>query len=312
MNNSNTPPQLAADDGLQVAHPMSAEHEKMPTTGYHQSPVSHYAQTPTNMSAYAATQAGTMPPPPPVDGYPALHAYERSPDERRRKSVPWGLNPWLFAAIAALIGMLISGAIVGGIMGSLLANNDQSRDLGSASDSPESASTTPAVQPPPPASTGTSTTSTSTSSGPTTLSSPSAPLDNYSVSPPRDVERLAWDCPRLDKATVTAFGDARFSLECGRDSQGPGREAAGAMSVIVAHWAYSLDDCLDSCASLNRRSSSGGGARGDLRCRLVVFQNRMKATVGNGGNCFLKNATRAAGNNGNPNQFAVTASLVTS
>ncbi|KAL8287830.1 hypothetical protein RB600_003656 [Gaeumannomyces tritici] len=305
MNNSNTPPQLAADDGLQVAHPMPAEHKKMSTTGYHQSPVSHYAQTPTNMSAYAATQAGTVSPPPPVNGYPAFHAYERSPDEQRRKSAPWELNPWLFAAIAALIGMLISGAIVGGVMGSMLTNSDRSRDLASAPGSPESASTTPVVQPPPPASTG-------TSSGPTTLSSPSAPLDSYSVSPPRGVERLAWYCPQLDKAMVTAFGDARFSFECGRDSQGPGREAAGAMCVIVAHWAYSLDDRLDSCASLNRRSSSGG-ARGDLRCRrLVVFQNRMKATVGNGGNCFLKNATRAAGNNGNPNQFAVTASLVTS
>ncbi|KAL8378024.1 hypothetical protein RB595_008628 [Gaeumannomyces hyphopodioides] len=310
MNNANTAPQLAADDGLQVAHPMPAEHEKMPAAGYHQSPVSHYAQTPTNMSVYAAIQAGAVSPPPPVSSYPESHAYERSPEEQRRKSVPWGLSPWLFAAIAALIGMLISGAIVGGVMGSMLANNDQSsRDLGSATGSPVPASTTPGVQPPPPSSTSTSTTSSSTSSGPTALSSPSAPLDSYSVAAPRDVERLAWDCPRLDKATVTAFGDARFSLECGRDSQGTGREAAGALSVIVAHWAYSLDDCLDSCASMNARSAS---ARRDLRCRLVVFRNSMKATVDNGGNCFLKNATRAAGNNGIGNEFAVTASLVTS
>ncbi|KLU86953.1 hypothetical protein MAPG_05960 [Magnaporthiopsis poae ATCC 64411] len=75
---------------------------------------------------YAATQSGTMsPPPPPLGSYPESHAQERPPDEQRRKSVPWGLNPWLFAAMAALIGMPISGAIFGGVMGSMLANSSQ-------------------------------------------------------------------------------------------------------------------------------------------------------------------------------------------
>lgn len=77
---------------------------------------------------------------------------------------------------------------------------------------------------------------------------------------------------------------------------------------MVALWAYSLDDCVDSCASMNARSAAAG--RDDVRCRLVVFQAPLRSMAASGGNCFLKNATRAAGNDGIYNVNAVTATFV--
>lgn len=112
MDEASTAPQLAPDDGLQVAHTMSTEVENSPASGSdYQSPVSPYAYTPTtNMttSMYAATQG----PPPPPSSCPESNVHEKPPDDQRQKPAPWGLNPWLFAAIAAVIGMLISGAVV--------------------------------------------------------------------------------------------------------------------------------------------------------------------------------------------------------
>ncbi|KAH9437604.1 hypothetical protein MCOR02_001261 [Pyricularia oryzae] len=224
------------------------------------------------------------------------HAPTHSSGPKRGKPVPFGLNPWVFAAIAALIGMIISGAVVGGILGAQLASSPSSQAT------PQPTVVTVPTQNTPP------TRSDTPQPASTTSPTPTAALDDYSVAEPSAVKMLKFDCPRIDKTPVTStFDRKRFEIECGVDSQGAGAEAPGAISVISVHYSYSLGACLDACAVMNKRSVDGGR---DIRCRLVVFHAGMSDNVDKGGNCFLKNATRAQGNKGNVNARLLTANLV--
>ncbi|TLS29032.1 hypothetical protein PpBr36_00083 [Pyricularia pennisetigena] len=251
---------------------------------------SEYKQTP----AFAPAELYHAPPHAPVPAH--------SSEPKRGKPVPFGLNPWVFAAIAALIGMIVSGAVVGGVLGAQLASSPSSQETPQQTVvAAPGQSTTPTRDNTPQPASGTS----SSSSPPT---APTVALDNYSVASPSEVKMLRWDCPRIDKSSLlSTFDKKRFDVECGVDSQGAGAEAPGALSVISVHYAYSLEACLDACAVMNKRSVDGGR---DLKCRLVVFHAAMSDNVDKGGNCFLKNATRAQGNNGNSNARLLTASLV--
>ncbi|TLD11906.1 hypothetical protein PspLS_11258 [Pyricularia sp. CBS 133598] len=249
---------------------------------------SEYRQTP----AFAPAELYHAPPSAPT----------HSSEAKRGKPVPFGLNPWVFAAIAALIGMLISGAVVGGILGAQLASSPSSQET------PQPTAVTAPGQNTPPTRNPNNTPQPASATSTSSQSTPTAALDDYSVAAPSDVTLLRWNCPRIDKTSIlSTFDKKRFDIECGVDSQGPGAEAPGAVSVISVHYSYSLEACLDACAVMNKRSVDGGR---DLKCRLVVFHVGMSDNVDKGGNCFLKNATRAQGNNGNSNARLLTANLV--
>ncbi|KAI6361600.1 hypothetical protein MCOR25_006440 [Pyricularia grisea] len=291
--------------GLQAVHNSNNDDDgRMYSPSSHRQPYNdHWGKTDRSTiatpipSEYRQTPAFT-----PAEMYHAPpHAPTHSSETKRGKPVPFGLNPWVFAAMAALIGMIISGAVVGGVLGAQLASSPSSRESTQTTVVTTSGQTTAPTpnNTPQPAST---TSSSSSQTVPTTA------LENYSVASPKDVKMLQWDCPRIDKSSIlSTFDKKRFDIECGIDSQNQGAEAPGALSVISVHYAYNLEACLDACAVMNKRSGDAGR---DLKCRLVVFHAGMRDNVDKGGNCFLKNATRAEGNNGNTNPSLLTASLV--
>lgn len=92
---------------------------------------------------------------------------------------------------------------------------------------------------------------------------------------------LALNCPDLDdnERDVTAGGTTyKFTLHCGVDYRGTGVD-------VVAVTAYSLDDCLRSCASYSYWLGSNG-------CVAVAFDANMASEVdANYGNCWVKNST---------------------
>jgi hypothetical protein len=120
--------------------------------------------------------------------------------------------------------------------------------------------------------------------------------------PLSNVASVAVDCPRLDGKTVTSTGGSRYLVECGVDSRGAGREVPGdEIGDIAVLAAYSFDDCLGACSGFNRYYDVAVQTRPlPVVCRGVVFRRRLdeKWFATNGGNCYLKNATRAEGNGG--------------
>lgn len=127
------------------------------------------------------------------------------------------------------------------------------------------------------------------------------------------MNRLALDCPGVDRTTHSSFDGKRFSLECNVDNLGKGREVAGtSIADLATVYAYSYQDCLDACASYNRMGSRFAGRPSSMACRSASFRTDMNGDfpTDDGGNCYLKNATRADGNNGLPTAGILTGQLL--
>ncbi|KAL8357130.1 hypothetical protein RB598_002110 [Gaeumannomyces tritici] len=256
----------------------------------------------------STSYVATSPPPralAPQHDYPQSQ-YEKAADGSGSSSS--GRHPgWLLAAAACLLGVIVGGAIVGGVLGSMLASRPAASAGGAASPATEcrtadSASRTTA---PPAAGSPSGTSSSSSSSAPpaaTAGAAAAAMLTNYEAANWRNVSTLAFPCPRLEGQTVEAMDGSRYRVECRVDSIGRGREAPFDMKDIQSVVAYSFEDCVRSCASFNKLSLKIQGASPAMVCRTVVWRRRMdeRQFFDTGGNCFLKNATRAADVKGFP------------
>ncbi|KAL8336963.1 hypothetical protein RB601_008459 [Gaeumannomyces tritici] len=202
----------------------------------------------------------------------------------------------LLAAACLLLGIIIGGAVVGGALGSVLAGRPPGGAGGTATPAECKTGDPGRVG-------GTTTSPTPGPSGASSAPRTAATLTNYEAANWRNISTLAFPCPREQGQTVIGVDGTRFRVECGVDSVGLGREAPGSfMEDLQSVIAYSFEDCVQACSSLNRE---GARVRRGLQnppvfCRTVVWRSRMDepSFFDKGGNCFLKNATRAAGETG--------------
>ncbi|KAL8366762.1 hypothetical protein RB595_008789 [Gaeumannomyces hyphopodioides] len=250
----------------------------------------------------ATTYVATSPPPAALP--PQQDNYHQPQDEKTAGGS--GRRPsWLLAAAACLLGVIIGGAIVGGVLGSMLANRPAASAGGAATPATECRTADPAggtASPPPAGASPNRTSSSSSSSSSAPPAATAAMLTNYEAANWRSVSTLAFPCPRLEGQTVEAMDGSRYKVECRIDSIGRGRESPFDMKDMQSVVAYSFEDCVRSCASFNKISLKIQGASPALVCRTVVWRRRMDEAqfFDSGGNCFLKNATRAADVKGLP------------
>lgn len=127
---------MEAQAGLEVASPRYLDKYPAPPTPatqsllgnpqhHHQqqygSPTSHPASTYTPSQQYATP----LPPAFSLGGHEQLQNQHQQEYGKPGKSggggMPWGMRPWLFALLAALLGFVIGAAIVGGVLGSRVA-----------------------------------------------------------------------------------------------------------------------------------------------------------------------------------------------
>ena len=102
-----------------------------------------------------------------------------------------------------------------------------------------------------------------------------------------------------DSLFTTQKGTASFDLKCGvilqeglaaYDPVSNVSISKGTMRNIAAIVSYSVDDCLQACASLNAMAEDAD--KESPRCQSVTFIPEMKISVDlYEGNCFLKNST---------------------
>ncbi|TLD17395.1 uncharacterized protein PgNI_01017 [Pyricularia grisea] len=223
--------------------------------------------------------------------------------DEQRKSVPFGMRPVVFAAIFLLGGILIGGAIVGGVVGSVMASRVQTAKESAAAAATAATTTTPTTTTPP------------TPAAPASTSFPGpaeGPFRDYTTPSAKDIETLQLSCPRLDGTSFTGFDSKRFKIACGVDESGPGREAAGEIKDVSVFVAYNYADCLNACTTYNRLSGRDPARPSSLICRAAVFRRSLNDNIAlrEGGNCFLKNGTRASGNPGRLNNGLLTGQLL--
>ncbi|KAL8296795.1 hypothetical protein RB597_006084 [Gaeumannomyces tritici] len=246
----------------------------------------------------------TSPPPPQHQQMPAMttawqNGHQQEQQQHEKHTGDGGRSPrhpdrLLASAACLLLGIIIGGAVVGGALGSMLAGRPAAGTAAAPTAAAE-CKTSPASN----QSTASSAPPAAGTSGTVTM------LTNYEAASWRNVSTLAFPCPRQEGLTVTAFEGSRFGIECGIDSAGLGTEAPGTtMEDLQSAIAYSFEDCVFACASLNRESprvqKQQGLSNPSVVCRTVVWRARMDEDIfkSAGGNCFLKNATRAAGGEG--------------
>ncbi|KLU91358.1 hypothetical protein MAPG_09879 [Magnaporthiopsis poae ATCC 64411] len=257
----------------------------------------------------STTYLATSPPP---SQPPRQDDYQQQQQQQEKPTAGRSRRPnWLLAAVTGLLGVIIGGAIVAGVLGSMLANrSSSSSNSGGATPATECKTADPA-RGTPGSGTSNGTSSTSTSSAPATTGTP-AMLTNYEAANWRNVSTLAFPCPRLQGSTVEAMDGTRYRVECGIDSIGRGKETPFDMKDIQSVVAYSFEDCVRSCASFNKLSTNVQGASPAMVCRTVVWRRRMDEPqfFDTGGNCFLKNATRASDVKGFPCDVCMSGTLL--
>ncbi|KAI0130291.1 hypothetical protein BJ170DRAFT_593803 [Xylariales sp. AK1849] len=179
-----------------------------------------------------------------------------------------GLARTTLILLVILAIVIIGAAVGGGVGGSLAVQNAKSQASNTGVMLTSSLSTGVATP---------TTTLTDTSSAPSTTATSfvSVPTDNVS---------LDLDCPNIGgtKRQITLGSDTwTFDMQCGVDYVGAGVD-------IIVITAYSLDDCLKSCASFNMYAKSnervGIEFRADLSAQVAV----------NYGNCWAKNSSGTA------------------
>ncbi|KAF2845681.1 hypothetical protein T440DRAFT_472462 [Plenodomus tracheiphilus IPT5] len=183
-------------------------------------------------------------------------------------------NFWILVFLALVV---LCAAIGGSVGGTLAVQNRRSNaavDTSSppTSQSPSSIPTNSPTNTPPPA---TSATSSATLQPPstTTPSSTTAATSNipYAPLPPTLVPTIDNSCP---SSTLSAFNGATYT--CTTDSNFFGGDITG----IVA---YTLQQCIDACTTMNEVS-------GDKKCVAIALNHDLAAAYRNlkGANCWLK------------------------
>jgi hypothetical protein len=134
-------------------------------------------------------------------------------------------------------------------------------------------------------------------------------LTNYSAPAPSAISWLFLNCPALNGLTYTnAFTGDKYAQFCGQDfTSGLPAEGGGVISDIAGIIAYSANDCMDACSKTNSLAARWNDG---IQCRAITFSIDLhNASIAQGANCFLKNATIASGTQGNVNDHALSATL---
>lgn len=111
-------------------------------------------------------------------------------------------------------------------------------------------------------------------------------LTNFSVPAPSTVASVALDCPNLTGQSYISATNHTFTQSCNHDYLN-GTSAAGNVGTIhdiVGIIAYSMNDCMDACSTMNQLQYG-------LVCAGVTFNAAMSMMYAHRANCFLKNAT---------------------
>ena len=129
-------------------------------------------------------------------------------------------------------------------------------------------------------------------------SSTSAPSPTGFITPPATDGSLQLDCPNLDSAQLainTKSKQYRFNLRCGIDNPSP--SGAKDITVLIA---YTLQDCLRSCAALNDQAEDLG-----ISCVGVQYNADLGVWLQReGGNCWLKREITGAVSTGGNNHVS--------
>ena len=111
-------------------------------------------------------------------------------------------------------------------------------------------------------------------------------LTNLSVPAPSTIISVALDCPNLTGQSYVSATGHTFTQFCNHDYPN-GSFAAGNIGTIrdiTGIIAYSMNDCMDACSTMNQLQY------GPV-CAGVTFNAAMSMTYASRANCFLKNAT---------------------
>lgn len=135
--------------------------------------------------------------------------------------------------------------------------------------------------------------------------------NSYAPLPPSNINSLKFNgfCNQNGELTRPSIyntsGNTQFDLFCGSDftsglpALNPSTGATdGRVRDIIAIVAYSVGNCIEACASMNKLAIQVDFQ--NPRCQSVTFSSKMKTFLSEqGGNCFLKNATLASLNQAN-------------
>jgi hypothetical protein len=120
------------------------------------------------------------------------------------------------------------------------------------------------------------------------------------------VDSLAHNCTNGD--TYTSYWGQVFTKTCDVDyTSGLAASGGGVIGDIVAITAFTIEDCFNACSARNYDVQRFGN--GDT-CLAVSWSWDLKnSTVDQGANCWLKNATLAAGKLPNSNTLSIGATV---
>ncbi|KPM36711.1 hypothetical protein AK830_g9849 [Neonectria ditissima] len=195
------------------------------------------------------------------------------PLPQRQAPLPFGLGIWTFGILIGVVTAITVGGAVGGGCGAALANCHNSD---SSPAKPAETTSCPALD-----------------SNITSSNNDSSPYVQRAAT---SIDLVQLKCPDSFQ-TPTTFKSNRgydFTWYCGVNAPaGELGSRGGPIADVAPIIAYSLDDCLNACGTMIERDTK---EQTGAKCRSVVFNAEMKAIVKElGGNCFLKNDTKAGG-----------------
>ena len=118
-----------------------------------------------------------------------------------------------------------------------------------------------------------------TSSAPAAATTSGGKLLNYVPTLPSSIYNVALDCPSLNgQVYTTNSSDQTFQISCEIGLYG---------GDIVSFVSYTLEDCIESCGTINHYSSTNGYTGDTSTCTVAEFHSRM-GTGDTQSNCWLK------------------------
>ncbi|KAI9723826.1 MAG: hypothetical protein M1828_004076 [Chrysothrix sp. TS-e1954] len=149
---------------------------------------------------------------------------KRLKEQSQTKRTICGLSVGAFWIVSTVLVVVLAGAIGGGIGGGLASQKKNC--------SPETSQ----------ASSSSTTNGTSASGNATT---------NYVEPDPLSIQTLHLDCPARDQSVYQALAHQQFTVHCDSDVQANNTGPADTPYNIVAIRSFSIDDCMEGCASYN-------------------------------------------------------------
>ncbi|KIX08058.1 uncharacterized protein Z518_02713 [Rhinocladiella mackenziei CBS 650.93] len=202
--------------------------------------------------------------------------------KRKLWNNPFGLRPFWFGVLTAIVTMIVVGAAIGGGVGAALADSSSKCPSGSQSASPSEPDGVRMT-----GATSASSISATIDVTPTTATATTTTGD-YIPLAPSEVKLLQHPCPTenyLYQINDDPFPVQTFKWQCETAFLGNDRGDVGI--TIMQLSAYTAEQCVEACGGLNVW-------RNEQICSAVTFQASMSSEYNVGrGNCWLFNGTDA-------------------